>query len=146
MASSSSPSNLSAIFPNSSSFNPQITPLFPTSSSYFNKKYRKNELRRPSSLSCSAAKQQTGPVKKRTSPNSTKKKKKPISNFETDGAQIDVEVEEKGVQSSERYHPLPLPKPPAGFVLDEQGRVLMASNKRIATIVSFFPLFTDISC
>ncbi|KAK1287360.1 hypothetical protein QJS10_CPB19g00154 [Acorus calamus] len=29
----------------------------------------------------------------------------------------------------------PLPKPPAGFVLDGHGRVLMASNKRIATIV-----------
>lgn len=135
---SSSSSNLSAIFPNSSSFNSQITHLFPIQSSYFNKNYRENALKF-SSLSCSAAKQQTGPVKKRTSTNNTKKKKKPISNFESD-----VEVEEKGVQSSETYHPLPLPKPPAGFVLDEQGRVLMASNKRIATIVSFS--FTDISC
>lgn len=33
------------------------------------------------------------------------------------------------------YHPPPLPKPPAGFVVDDTGRVLMASNKRIATIV-----------
>ncbi|KAG5609313.1 hypothetical protein H5410_020594 [Solanum commersonii] len=145
MASSSaasSSSNLSAIFPNSSSFNSQITHLFPIPSSYFNKNYRKNTLKF-SSLSCSAAKQQTGPVKKRTSPNNTKKKKKPISNFESDVGDIDVEVEEKGLQSSEPYHPLPLPKPPAGFVLDEQGRVLMASNKRIATIVDStnnFPL------
>lgn len=30
----------------------------------------------------------------------------------------------------------PLPKPPAGFVVDESGRVLMASDKRIVTIVS----------
>ncbi|MCD7447663.1 hypothetical protein HAX54_032282 [Datura stramonium] len=138
-SSSSSPSNLSAIYPNSSSFNSQITPLFPIPSSYF-KNYRKNALR--FSLSCSAAKQQTGPVKKRASPKS-KKKKKPVSNFEGDVDETDVEVEEKGLQSSERYHPLPLPKPPAGFVLDEQGRVLMASSKRIATIVDStnnFPL------
>ncbi|XWS33120.1 hypothetical protein CRYUN_Cryun22dG0051400 [Craigia yunnanensis] len=33
------------------------------------------------------------------------------------------------------YHPPPLPKPPAGFVVDDTGRVLTASNKRIATIV-----------
>ncbi|KAK4373676.1 hypothetical protein RND71_009060 [Anisodus tanguticus] len=134
MASSSSPSNLSAIFPNS-----KITPLFPIPTIYSNN-YRKNTFRL--SLSCFAAKQQTGPVKKRTSPN-TKKKNKP-SNFDANVGEIDVEVEEKGLQqSSERYHPLPLPKPPAGFVLDEQGRVLMASNKRIATIVDStnnFPL------
>lgn len=35
------------------------------------------------------------------------------------------------------YHPPPLPKPPAGFVVDDTGRVLMASNKRLVTIVSF---------
>ncbi|XP_060185000.1 uncharacterized protein LOC132614548 [Lycium barbarum] len=125
-------SSPSTIFPNSSTFNSQITPLFPIPISY-----SKNALRL--SLSCFAAKQQTGPVKKRTSPN-TKKKKKP-SNFE---GEIQVEVEEKGIQqSSESYHPLPLPKPPAGFVLDDQGRVLIASNKRIATIVDStnnFPL------
>ncbi|KAG8501700.1 hypothetical protein CXB51_003879 [Gossypium anomalum] len=33
------------------------------------------------------------------------------------------------------YYSHPLPKPPAGFVVDDTGRVLMASNKRIATIV-----------
>ncbi|XP_009802543.1 uncharacterized protein [Nicotiana sylvestris] len=130
-SSTSSPSNFSAIFPNSSSFNPQSPPLFQIPASYFN---RKNTLR----LFCSAAKQQTGPVKKqRTSPNNTKKKKKNVSNFE---GEVDVEVEDK---EAERYVPLPLPKPPAGFVLDEQGRVLMASNKRIATIVDStnnFPL------
>ncbi|PHT80644.1 hypothetical protein T459_13659 [Capsicum annuum] len=84
--------------------------------------------------------QQTGPVKKKqqrtTSSSSTKKKKKPV--------QVDVEVEgDKGVESFQRYTPLPLPKPPAGFVLDEQGSVLMASSKRIATIVDStnnFPL------
>lgn len=36
---------------------------------------------------------------------------------------------------SDAYIPLPLPKPPAGFVVDDQGRVLMAAPRRIATIV-----------
>ncbi|CAL9185463.1 unnamed protein product, partial [Musa hybrid cultivar] len=34
-----------------------------------------------------------------------------------------------------RSHPSPLPKPPAGFLLDQHGRVLLAASKRIATIV-----------
>lgn len=41
---------------------------------------------------------------------------------------------------SNGYHPTPLPNPPAGFVVDDQGRVVMASNKRLATIVSSFTL------
>ncbi|CAN4080698.1 unnamed protein product [Withania somnifera] len=130
-SSSSSPSNLSAIFPNSSPFNSQITPLFPIN-------YTKESLRKLSlSLCCSSVKQQTGSVKKRTSPNTKKKKKPPVSEVEVE------DEEEKWLHSSERYHPLPLPKPPAGFVVDEQGTVLMASNKRIATIVDStnnFPL------
>ncbi|RRT54018.1 hypothetical protein B296_00007848 [Ensete ventricosum] len=35
-----------------------------------------------------------------------------------------------------RSHPSPLPKPPAGFLLDQHGRVLLAASKRIATIVN----------
>ncbi|KZV47140.1 hypothetical protein F511_32824 [Dorcoceras hygrometricum] len=46
-----------------------------------------------------------------------------------------VEVLESPSQSENTA--LLLPKPPAGFVLDERGRVLQASSKRIATIVSF---------
>ncbi|WOK96411.1 hypothetical protein Cni_G05118 [Canna indica] len=34
-----------------------------------------------------------------------------------------------------RGHPPPLPKPPAGFLLDQDGRVVKVSSKRIATIV-----------
>lgn len=41
------------------------------------------------------------------------------------------------------FHPTPLPNPPAGFVVDDHGKVLMASSKRIASIVSsFFALFS----
>ncbi|OVA15345.1 Protein of unknown function DUF3727 [Macleaya cordata] len=36
---------------------------------------------------------------------------------------------------SQSYQPSPLPKPPAGFVFDPHGKVLIASSKRIATIV-----------
>ncbi|KAL2504696.1 hypothetical protein Adt_20317 [Abeliophyllum distichum] len=86
------------------------------------------------------------------SPPATRKKKKP--NNKSSGKSIiedDFEIKKSGFEvlqspsPSEElpYQPLPLPKPPAGFVLDDQGRVLMASNKRIATIVDStnnFPL------
>lgn len=41
------------------------------------------------------------------------------------------------------HQPMPLPKPPAGFVVDNHGRVVMASAaaKRIATIVSSVLLY-----
>lgn len=77
-----------------------------------------------------------GPVKKR-SPNKMKKKK---SRAEQTSLQdlsfndVDVEI----LNDDENYPPTPLPKPPAGFVVDDTGRVLMASDKRIATIVSSF--------
>lgn len=90
-------------------------------------------------LRCYAsAKQQRG-----TGPPATKKKKKPSGkgkNIVEDDFEIDrssgVEVRQSESQQPP-YQQLPLPKPPAGFVLDDQGRVLMASNKRIATIVRF---------
>lgn len=99
-------------------------------------------------LSCyAAAKQQRSGA-----PPATKRKKKPSSKnnsktlieedfkIEKGGSSgSGVEVLESPSQSAQLpYSALPLPKPPAGFVLDEQGRVLMASNKRIATIVSFY--------
>lgn len=60
----------------------------------------------------------------------------------------DVEIEDgfSGTESkSVPYQPLPLPKPPAGFILDDQGRVVMVSPKRIATIVSPFIYFVYLS-
>ncbi|XP_050235201.1 uncharacterized protein LOC126683373 [Mercurialis annua] len=41
----------------------------------------------------------------------------------------------KSSNSNSSHPTMPLPKPPAGFVIDASGRVLMASNKRVATIV-----------
>ncbi|XP_021658386.2 uncharacterized protein LOC110648462 isoform X3 [Hevea brasiliensis] len=107
---------------------------------------------------CQSTRSQTGPVKKRSSSSSSsssasasqKKKKKRSKTGGSDNLR-DVEIvkdevaddnnEDSYSNSSSNSRSLsyipntPLPKPPAGFVLDESGRVLMASNKRIATIV-----------
>ncbi|KAF5457892.1 hypothetical protein F2P56_021966 [Juglans regia] len=100
---------------------------------------------------CRAAKPQTGPPKK---PPASKRKKK--SKGGCSGSEAlnlsDVEVvRELGVIGNDGdvveylgsdarslpHQPMPLPKPPAGFVVDNHGRVVMASAaaKRIATIV-----------
>uniref|UniRef100_A0A803L4U1 Uncharacterized protein n=1 Tax=Chenopodium quinoa TaxID=63459 RepID=A0A803L4U1_CHEQI len=89
---------------------------------------------------CAAAKQQSG-----SSVKSSKKRKKkgpsppPVSE-ELSLDDFDVLDEEEGENGgnskrSDVYIPLPLPKPPAGFVIDDQGRVLMVAPRRIATIV-----------
>ncbi|XP_022750888.1 uncharacterized protein LOC111299737 isoform X2 [Durio zibethinus] len=103
---------------------------------------------------CFAAKSQTGgPVKKRSSSAAgNKKRRKGKSGHGDDNLKKlslrDVEIVEETAYDNEAlafsstttsrsliYHPPSLPKPPAGFVVDDNGRVLMASNKRIATIV-----------
>nr|XP_027073176.1 uncharacterized protein LOC113697792 isoform X2 [Coffea arabica] len=95
-----------------------------------------------SAAATAAAKPQSGPVKKRPPAPNSKKKKKP-SNEKTSRKRVsNLEVVEEE-ESQGSYQALPLPKPPAGFVVDEQGRVVLASNKRIATIVDCtnnFPL------
>ncbi|KMT14030.1 hypothetical protein BVRB_4g078590 [Beta vulgaris subsp. vulgaris] len=90
------------------------------------------------SIVCAAAKQQSGSTKKR-------KKKAPPPPVSKDLSLEDLdfleeresEVENVGGKSkrSDVYVPLPMPKPPAGFVVDDQGRVLMVAPRRIATIV-----------
>lgn len=81
-----------------------------------------------------AAKQQqkSAPAKKGAG-----KRRAPEKPPET-GAAVAVEAEEAAAGAGVRQsHPTsPLPKPPAGFVLDAHGRVLAAASKRIATIVS----------
>ncbi|KAF9606626.1 hypothetical protein IFM89_027156, partial [Coptis chinensis] len=39
------------------------------------------------------------------------------------------------ITHSQSYHPASLPNPPAGFVLDPNGKVVLVSSKRIVTIV-----------
>ncbi|GAV56875.1 hypothetical protein CFOL_v3_00416, partial [Cephalotus follicularis] len=89
-----------------------------------------------------AANSQTGPLQKRSSTAANKKKKKKGKHDDLVLRNVEILQDNDGgpdndssSSSSSSYHPSPLPKPPAGFVLDEQGRVLMASTKRIATIV-----------
>ncbi|ONI14381.1 hypothetical protein PRUPE_4G278200 [Prunus persica] len=108
---------------------------------------------------CAAAKSQTGPVKKRSpsgTNNNKKKKRKGGGGGDSEDLSLsDVEIVDNlgaggvgssGSGSSSRslgFHPTPLPKPPAGFVVDDHGKVLMASSKRIASIVdptNNFPL------
>ncbi|KAF8404065.1 hypothetical protein HHK36_008942 [Tetracentron sinense] len=99
---------------------------------------------------CRAAKPQSGSVKKRPSPSPKKKRVGGGSSsktFKLNDNDVDVDVAEDdstgSIIHSQSYQPSPLPKPPAGFVLDSHGRVLMASSKRIATVVDStnnFPL------
>lgn len=106
---------------------------------------------------CFAAKQQqSGPVKKRQSSSSSTNSKKPVKKNTKNGGsgsgfkkgfgvneEDDDDFEETTSSSKARYQPLPLPKPPAGFLVDDQGRVVAVSDRRIATIVdpaNNFPL------
>ncbi|XP_038997388.1 uncharacterized protein LOC120122303 [Hibiscus syriacus] len=102
---------------------------------------------------CFAAKSQTdGPVKKRSSSAAGNKKRrkgksgndddnlKELSLRDVEIVEDDDDVDEGSSSTSTTrrslaYYPSPLPKPPAGFVVDDTGRLLMASNKRIATVV-----------
>lgn len=85
---------------------------------------------------CRAAK--TGPVKKRAGKRKAPEKRVP----DDDDGLVEV-VPLPGAPEGRQGQPSPLPKPPAGFVLDPHGRVLMATASRLATIVSdswlFFP-------
>lgn len=117
---------------------------------------------KPNTLTCFAAKQTGPPVKKQQQrrSNNNNKSKPPVKNnnnkngfnkgfgvnddFEDEN---DFEEEQVGGRKSSkgkvRYQPLPLPKPPAGFLVDDQGRVVAVSDRRIATIVdpaNNFPL------
>nr|XP_011468271.1 PREDICTED: uncharacterized protein LOC101314992 isoform X2 [Fragaria vesca subsp. vesca] len=100
---------------------------------------------------CAAAKPHTGPVNKNRSPpspanNKTKGKKK-RKGKDVSISKVEIVDDDFGGEDSDSrslsYNPTPLPKPPAGFVVDDHGRVLMASSKRIASIVdptNNFPL------
>lgn len=76
-----------------------------------------------------------------TTTNKKKKRKGGGGGDSKDMSFSEVEiVDDFGAGSSDSrslgYHPTPLPKPPAGFVVDDHGKVLMASSKRVASIVS----------
>ncbi|GER49677.1 hypothetical protein STAS_26933 [Striga asiatica] len=74
-----------------------------------------------------------------------KKKKQKKSSSRKNNIEEDYEIQKSvsgggrggavEVRESPSRSELPMPNPPAGFVFDEHGNVLMASNKRITTIV-----------
>ncbi|XP_075661525.1 uncharacterized protein LOC142631280 isoform X2 [Castanea sativa] len=89
---------------------------------------------------CNAApKPQTGPNSKTKTKTKTKKKKK-SNNKGLDFSNVEVVNDDDDDDNGEGVLGLndaPLPKPPAGFVVDDNGRLVMASSpsKRITTIV-----------
>ncbi|TKY73795.1 hypothetical protein E2542_SST02551 [Spatholobus suberectus] len=80
---------------------------------------------------CRASKSPTNPPKKRSSNNrnTISKKKNNKSNA--------IAADSNSISNPSPPPPLPtsLPKPPAGFVVDERGKVLTASRDRFATLV-----------
>ncbi|KAF6170538.1 hypothetical protein GIB67_031946 [Kingdonia uniflora] len=83
-------------------------------------------------LHCRAAKQQSNSVKKKSPPKKRGFTSKTLIEVEPD---VGNGSSSASITHSNSYQPSPLPKPPAGFVVDQHGNVLMASSKRIATIV-----------
>lgn len=91
---------------------------------------------------CRAAKRQQQRLRRQSSTsrpypdNQKKKKKKKLFRASEKVAPPVIDGHESPGEVGSRYRPSALPKPPAGFVLDSHGRVLVASSKRIATIVN----------
>ncbi|KAK7350915.1 hypothetical protein VNO77_09966 [Canavalia gladiata] len=80
-----------------------------------------------------ASKSPTVPPKKRSSPSSSKNKNSNKKNSKSDTGAADS----NSISDSSLLPQLPssLPKPPAGFVVDERGKVLSVSEDRLATLV-----------
>ncbi|KAM7517979.1 hypothetical protein LguiB_016941 [Lonicera macranthoides] len=120
--------NLSLIIPLSPFINAQFKkPSFSSSVSYPKPRPPVKKLR------CLAAEQKSGPpVKKKK----REKKSSGYANNNNNKGGLDLIEDDDGEgfgppSSQSSYQP----KPPAGFVVDDQGRVLMVSNKRLTTIV-----------
>ncbi|XP_057492739.1 uncharacterized protein LOC130778240 isoform X2 [Actinidia eriantha] len=122
------PPNLSILL------NPQFRPSVPSISiSNPNPNPNPRQKRKALRFALSGAtKPPSGPVRK---PPANKKRKKKAGRgsgrgMNLDDLENDLVMEEDGLDVYQ-----PLPKPPAGFIVDDLGRVLMISNKRITTIV-----------
>ncbi|CAL9114422.1 unnamed protein product [Musa textilis] len=83
--------------------------------------------KRPGFCRATKQQQQTGAAKKKAG-----RRKAPERPPVDDGGRL---VDVVPGPQNRRSHSSPLPKPPAGFVLDDHGRVLLASSKRIVTIM-----------
>ena len=100
-----------------------------------------------SRIFCRATNSRTDPVKNKN--NKKKKRKKtsdeslPQMNPNDDFQVLNDFPLQNGPDTSDapiHYPSMPLPEPPAGFVLDDNGNVLHASPNRLITVVSFLLL------
>ncbi|KAK7358787.1 hypothetical protein VNO77_00726 [Canavalia gladiata] len=98
----------------------------------------------PSTIFCRSTNSQIGPVKSKTkNKKKNKKKKKNDDDDDDDDSHLinptDFDILHdfplQNADSSIVYPSVPLPEPPAGFVLDNNGNVLEASKNRLVTIV-----------
>lgn len=142
------------VTPNFKSYNITLkSPSFPTSASFPIRNFTS-----ASRIFCRAAKSQTGSVnnekKPSSSSSSSKKKKKKKSAVGADDSEplnpndfellpdfsVGADVQNDAANfGSSFYHPhVPLPQPPTGFVLHDNGKVTLTSTNRLATVVSFF--------
>ncbi|KAL9235000.1 hypothetical protein vseg_009806 [Gypsophila vaccaria] len=149
ISSSSSSALVHQTFQLKPSQNPQNTLKFPTFSSKIRACYLHHKKLPPKIRAFAAAKQQSGSSSSSSSsvkPNNKKRKKKsaPVVSDGFGVESLDLLEENSGGggggggngrREGGGYVPLPLPKPPAGFVVDDHGRVLMVAPTRLATIV-----------
>ncbi|KAL2347196.1 hypothetical protein Fmac_001196 [Flemingia macrophylla] len=82
----------------------------------------------PRPIICRGSESPTVPPKKRSSNNSKKKNNNQSNAIAADSKTVSVPPPLPSLPTS-------LPKPPAGFVVDERGEVLSASRDRLATLV-----------
>lgn len=95
-------------------------------------------------ISCSASNVKP----KKHSPSSSTKNKN-LNNNKKNNNKSDAEARDSNSasDSSPPHIPTQLPRPPAGFVVDNTGKLLTANNNdRIATLVSFISCYYVIFC
>jgi hypothetical protein len=76
--------------------------------------------------------------------NNDKKKKKKNNNYKSNVEISDSNSTSTSKSSLPPHVPTPLPKPPAGFIVDDTGKLLSSSNDQLATLVSFISCYSVI--
>jgi hypothetical protein len=79
-----------------------------------------------------------------TNNNNNDKKKKKNNNKKSNVEISDSNSTSTSKSSLPPHVPTPLPKPPAGFIVDDTGKLLSSSNDQLATLVSFISCYSVI--